>query len=446
MPSLSERTGSGRTSTGYLDLIRSNPDFRKLWFGQIISLLGDWFNLIASATLVSKLTASGLAIGGLFVVRMLAPFLISPVAGVLADRYDRRVLLIATDISRGFTVLGFLVVREPSHVWLLYTLTAIQLAISGVFFPTRNAIIPDLVTPTDLGAANALSGTTWSVMLAFGAALGGLVAGSWGIYRAFVVDASTFFISAIFITSIKYRKVLTDGQKGLGIRSALRDYMGGLRYLAGEPDISSVTLHKAAMGLAVSGGFQVATVAIGEQVFPIGEGGSISLGIIMATIGIGTGVGPLVSRWITGDHLLSLRKALLAAYLITALGLAIVAPLASLPIVLAGTLIRSVGNGINWVQSTQLLLGLVPNRMLGRVFSTEFALFTLATAGSSFASGWLLDHTEIGLTGLLWLMAGVTLAPALLWSLWLRFGEQKRSLEQSPSPADTVDRRDSSLT
>ena len=171
---------------GYIELVQGNRDFRHLWFGQIISLLGDWFNLIGSAALIAGLTRSGLAVGGLFVVRSLAPFLISPLAGVAADRYNRKHLLILADLTRGVTVLGFLLVRNPGQVWLLYVLTFIQLAIGGLFFPARNAILPDITAAHELGAANALSSTTWSVMLAFGAALGGLATGLWGIYPAFV--------------------------------------------------------------------------------------------------------------------------------------------------------------------------------------------------------------------------------------------------------------------
>ena len=131
--------------TEYVDLIRENRNFRYLWFGQVISLLGDWFNLIASATLIANITKSGLAVGGLFVVRMLAPFLIHPVAGVMADRYNRRNLLIYTDLSRALIVLGFLLIRNPGQVWLIYALTALQLGVSGIFFPTRSAILPDVV-------------------------------------------------------------------------------------------------------------------------------------------------------------------------------------------------------------------------------------------------------------------------------------------------------------
>jgi len=165
---LATATASSPAPIGYGELIRGNTNFRFLWFGQIVSLLGDWFNLIASASLVAMLTQSGFAVGGLFVIRMLAPFLVSPIAGVLADRYNRKHILITTDITRAITVFGFLLVRDASHIWLLYTLTVIQLGISGFFFPTRTAILPDLVPPSGIGAANAISSATWSVMLALG--------------------------------------------------------------------------------------------------------------------------------------------------------------------------------------------------------------------------------------------------------------------------------------
>ena len=80
----------GLPSGGDWALASANANFRYLWLGQIISLLGDWFNLIASAALIAQLTESGLAVGTLFVVRMLAPVLISPLAGVAADRYNRK--------------------------------------------------------------------------------------------------------------------------------------------------------------------------------------------------------------------------------------------------------------------------------------------------------------------------------------------------------------------
>ena len=106
-------TRNDDSNAGYLGLIKGNRAFRYLWAGQVISLTGDWFNLIASAALIATLTQSGTAVGGLFVVRMLAPFLVSPFAGVVADRYNRKAILMSTDILRCFVVLGFVLVREP---------------------------------------------------------------------------------------------------------------------------------------------------------------------------------------------------------------------------------------------------------------------------------------------------------------------------------------------
>jgi MFS family permease len=392
-----------------------------LWFGQIVSLLGDWFNLIASAALIATLTQSGFAVGGLFVVRMLAQLVVSPFAGVAADRYNRKHLLILTDITRAITLIGFLFVREPDQVWLLYVLSAIQMGLSGFFFPSRTAILPDIVAPRDLGAANALSSATWSVMLAFGAALGGIAAGQWGVYPSFVIDAFTFIASAILIAQIRYHheSALASSDKGVG--AALRQYVDGLRYLWQHQDNLVISLHKGAFALTVSGGFMVIQVALTDRVFVIGQGGGTSLGLMFAAVGVGTGIGPIIARRFTADRDRSLRIAIAISYAIAAGGLIIVASLTAFGVVLVGTLVRGIGVGIGWVFSTQLLLQLVPDRVRGRVFSTEFAMFTLTHAVAAAGMGWAMDNTSLGMAELLRIMAGLTLVPGALWILWNLF-------------------------
>jgi len=430
---VSERTTMQEPAVGYFSLVYNNRNFRTLWFGQIVSLFGDWFNLIASAALISQLTESGLAVGGLFVVRMLAPFLISPIAGVAADRYNRKHLLIFADLSRAVVVLGFLLVRDPQQVWLLYVLTFIQLAISGVCFPSRNAILPDIVAPSELGAANALSSATWSVMLALGAALGGIVAGEWGIYPAFIIDSATFLVSAVFIAGIRYipPETLTGTQQSISL--ALMQYIAGLQYLKEHLDILIFSLQKAANALFANGAFQVVQVALAEQVFVIGDGGGTSLGIFYAVTGVGTGIGPIVARRFTGDRSRSMRFAISLSYAITILGLILCAQLSSFGVVLLGTLLRAIGGGINWVFSTQLLLQLIPNQVRGRVFSTEFASLTLANAFGAAFGGYVLDSTTIGISGLLWFMAIITIIPGILWVLWTALGTKSIPLKQEPN-------------
>lgn len=403
----------------YSRLISQNRDFRFLWLGQIVSLLGDWFNLIASATLVAELTGSGLAVGSLFVVRMMAPFLVSPVAGVVADLFNRKSVLIISDLLRGLTVLGFLLVREPSHVWLLYSLTAVQLGLSGFFFPARNAILPDIVSREELGAANTLGSATWSVMLAFGAAAGGLVAGLIGIYPAFVVDAATFGFSALLISKIGLEARPDVSSSAKSLSGGFRQYVEGLRYLAHEKDIFFITMHKAALGLFLGATFDIVKVAIAKEVFVIGIAGGVGLGLMFGFTGIGTGIGPFVVRRFVGDRDLSLRISIAGGYLFGALGLACCALLISFTMTLFGTLLQGLGGGIIWVFSTQLLLQLVPQEIRGRVFGTELALFTLVSAGGAALVGSLLD-TPVGISGVTWGMAVFTLVPGILWLGWVK--------------------------
>ncbi|MFZ5809026.1 MAG: MFS transporter [Chloroflexota bacterium] len=232
------------TQNSYLRVLQRNHSFRKLWLGQVISLFGDWFNLIASAALIGQLSGSGMAVGGLFVLRMLAPFVVSPLAGVAADRLNRKYLLVASDLVRVFIVGGFLLVREPQDVGLLYGLTAIQLAISGFYYPARNAILPDLVSKADLGSANALLSVTWSSMLAFGAALGGLVSGRWGIYPAFMIDAATFLFSGFIVLLIPYHPPQTSAPNEKRVLTPVRDYLDGLKFLIRFPGVLMIAMQK----------------------------------------------------------------------------------------------------------------------------------------------------------------------------------------------------------
>jgi MFS family permease len=330
--------------TEYGQLIRSNLDFRKLWIGQIISLLGDWFNLIASATLVAILTESGFAVGSLFVIRLLAPFLVSPVAGVVADYFNRKRVLIICDIARATIVLGFLLVRDPEQVWLLYVLTAVQLAVSGFFYPARTALLPDLVSKSELGTANALSSSTWSVMLALGAALGGLVSGFFGVYCAFIIDSVTFLLSAVVIAQIHPLGTSRAGASLQNLSDAIRQYLEGLSYLAKNPDILVISSHKAALGMLLGLGFDIVQVAATKEVFVIGIGGGVALGLLFSVEGGGTGVGPIVARYFTGDNERYLRLTITLGYLLGGLGLAIFAPLFDFYCALLGMLVRGLGS------------------------------------------------------------------------------------------------------
>ena len=414
---------TAQTAFNYGALLKGNRNFRFLWFGQIVSLLGDWFNLVASASLVGLLTQSGLAVGSVFVVRMLAPFVVNPVAGVVADRYSRKQILIAADLLRAATVLCFLFVRDAGDVWLLYALIAVQMALSGFFDPAHTSILPDVAKPGELGTANAITAATWSVMLALGAALGGLFSGTFGIYPAFVLDAFTFLLSAALLFQIRIpkRPASETGDKTVG--AAVREYIYGLRFLGANRDLLVVALQKAMLALFLATAFQVIQVAIAQQLFTIGEGGGISLGMMFALTGVGSGIGPILARRFTGDDPRSLKKAIAVGYLIAIAGVAVTAPLFSLPTVLLGSLVRATGSGIIWVFSTQLLLQMAPDRVRGRVFASDYMFFYLGSALSSSVIGAALD-TSLSISSIIWGMAGMSVIPMVLWTVWVIRGRR----------------------
>ncbi len=400
-------------SVGYFELLRQNANFRWLWGGQVVSLLGDWFNLIASAILIAELTGSRLALGVLFTIRMLAPFFIAPLAGICADRYNRKHLLIITDLARAVIVIGFLFVRDASDIWLLYALTTLLFGVSGFFSPARSAILPDITTAQELGTANTLGAATWSVMLAVGAAIGGLTTGLFGSQTAFIIDGFTFTISAGLLFKIKL-----PGRSSATSGTLPRVKSSALRYMFQHPDILFIATHKAAISLLMSSGIQVILVEIAKNYFVIGVGGALSLGMMYCMNGIGSGIGPILARRWTGDRDKPLRVSISIGYVIASIGIAIIAPVSALGTVLFGGFVRSIGGGITWVFSTQLLLQRAPNEIRGRIFGTEFALFTLMGGASSLITGALMDVLQLQM--ILWGMGALTLIPALLWSLWQR--------------------------
>ena len=413
-----------QTAVSYTDLLRDNRNFRYLWFGQIVSLLGDWFNLVASAALVGMLTQSGLAVGSLFVVRMLAPFLVSPIAGVAADRYNRKHILIAADLIRAAVVLAFLLVRDPGDVWILYTLTAVQMAMTGFFDPAHTAILPDIANPRELGAVNALSSATWSVMLALGAALGGLFSGIFGMYPAFVLDTFTFLLSAVLLAQVRMPARLASAAADKTVAAAVRQYFNGLRYLRAHPDVLIVALQKASMALFLATAFQVIQVAISQQVFIVGQGGGISMGLMFGLTGVGSGLGPILARKLTGDDPRSLKEGIAYGYVISIAGIMVTAPLLSLPIVLLGSFVRSIGSGVIWVFSTHLLLQMVPDEVRGRVFASDFMFFYLGSALASSLVGAALD-TSLTISSIIWFLAAISVVPTVLWTLWVMKGRRE---------------------
>ncbi len=417
----------------YITLVRHNRNYRLLWLSQVVSLMGDWFTLIASASLVAHLSGSGLAIGGLFLARLLPPFVLGPLAGIVADRFDRRKILIASDLLRALVVLNFLFIRSEQDIWLLYVVTIVQLSISAFFEPTRAALMPGIVDRRDLVTANALDGTTWSTMLALGAALGGLATALFGTMASFLIDAATFLISAWFVSRIAAPGPTAlapdeSGDNNVGWGA----FVAGVRYLWQRPSVLVIALVKASSSLAF-GGIAVVEVAFAKEIFPLGRDGSGTLGLIYLAIGLGTGLGPLVARRLTGDNPLSMQWAILFTYVVMAIGYILQGWAFTLTILLVATIIRTVGTGINWVYSSSLLQMIVPGNYLGRVFAFDLAMMTLASSTSTLWVGWAKDTLGLSPQQLALSLGTVPLLMTIGWMVYMSWQLKRRQTFSSYS-------------
>ena len=402
----------------YIDLLGRNHNYRNLWLAKMVSYLGDWFNLLASATLIASLTGSGAAISYLFLARFLPLFFASPVAGVVADRYSRRMIMIVSDVLRALTVLGFLLIRSDELIWLFYLLTIIQFTLSAFFTPAQTALLPKVVDEDDLVAANALDGFTWSSMLAVGAMLGGLATAYLGITAAFVIDAFTFLLSAWFVSRIDLPRTtaherLAQADQGSG----LFEFVGGLRYLAGRPFILGLALVKAG-GTLIWGAINVVEIPLAETVFPLNGNGTLTLGIIYAATGIGTALGPILLRQWMGDSRAASLRAITLSFVMLTLGVTGLGLANMLPMIVVMTVVRGIGSGAAWVFSSALLQKLVTDEYRGRVFAFEFAILTLTQSFSVLWAGFAMDSLGLDVQQVLLSMGVVGVAITFTWMVF----------------------------
>jgi MFS family permease len=403
----------------YFSLLQLRPKFRYLWLAQVISLTGDWFNTIASVIIVNRYSASGLAVGGLFIARALPPFLLSPVAGVVADRFDRRKVLVLSDVLRAGIVLCFLLVDRPERLGLLYVLTVLQFSVSAFFEPARAALVPALVENNELLTANTLSSITWSAMLALGGAIGGLTASIFGVRVALIVDAASFLASAALVLNITGQ---FSASAVHALESGWQNFVDGMNYVRKNLDVGLVTLVKA-MGQV--GSFDIIAALYAAHVFRQGQEGATTLGLMFTAFGMGSILGPIISNRFGDSTAAWLRRAILGGFVCMPLAWFVVGTAPALPIALAGCVLRGAGGSINWTYSDVLLQMTVPNHLLGRVFAFDLAIFTLAVSISLWFTGYVTDQFHLNPRTITLLLAMGSLGPLVLWGSALRWQDRR---------------------
>ena len=411
---------------GHIDLLRRNRSFRQLWLGQVVSQMGDWFNTIALYTIILKLTGSGRDVGLLLVARFLPSFLFGPISGVVADRFSRQRIMIVSDLLRAAVVLGFLFVRRPDQLWIIYVLTVFQLGLSTFFEPAKTAAIPSIVEDRELVAANAITSVTWSVMLTLGAAIGGLITGWFGTNVAFVLDAATYLLSAVLIAGIRVpkRKMRERQKLSLGRLLGITETIDGIRYVKDRPRVLALLLVKPAWGLG--GGIMTLLAVFGERIFPVGKDAAGGIGVLFAARGIGTAVGPIVARRISAESDRRMQASIGISFVIAGVFYSAFGSATSFIFALVVLGIAHCGGSILWVFSTVMLQRSVEDNFRGRVFAAELALLTLTMAASNYVTGELLDRFRISPRivtvgiGIFFLIPGVT------WFLTQRWWDREK--------------------
>jgi predicted MFS family arabinose efflux permease len=391
-----------------LALIRDNRDFRYLWFGQIVSQLGDWFNIVALFALLFELTGSATSVAALMVMQMLPIAVVGPVAGVIVDRFDRRRIMIAADIIRGTAVMGLLLVRTPETVWVAYAVTGVMVACSGFFEPARSATVPSIVPRDKLVAANAISTGTWSAMLAVGASLGGAVAALLGRDAAFIINAASFFASAFFLFQMRVPGRQDSVKAALGLRGVI----DGLAYMRGHGEVARIALVKG--GWAIVGGALLLLTVFGDRIFRIGDSSDAGIGILFGARGVGAFAGSLIVS-VLAARKGNLIRLIAPAYFVAGLCYASLAIVPNIWIAAVMVVASHVFGSILWVSSNVLLQMQVPDEFRGRVFAAELVVLALVQSTVAYATAVALDQGHMDPRVLAAIVGLGLWGPALLW-------------------------------
>lgn len=371
----------------YVALLRNNRDFRRLYAAQLISFAGDWFATVALLGLALELSGSA-AVAALILVLQTGSFaLASPIAGVLADRIDRRRLLVAADVARVPIALAFLLARGPDTLWIAFVALVLLSICGAIFEPASSAALPNLVEPHELGEANVLLGSAWGTMLAVGAALGGLVAATLGRDAAFTIDALSFALSAVLIVGITkpFQREHESGhaQAHTGLGSSLRVVIDFARH---NRLVASLLLSKTMFGVGTG---VVAMLAVfGDQVF--GEG-DVGIGLLFAARGLGAFIGPFLARAVVGVEDRGLLVGIAGSVVTVVVSYALFPLAPTIWIAALCVFAAHLGGGAQWMLSTLGLQRSTPDSIRGRVFSFDYGLVTLTIALSSVLAGILAE-------------------------------------------------------
>jgi predicted MFS family arabinose efflux permease len=400
------RTATSAGLVAGISLLRRNRAFRALYLASVISLGGDWFLWVAINGLIFVASGKALYVGLAILAQEFGFFLASPIGGILADRLDRRKLMIVCDLARAVICLAFLLVG-PDSLWLAYVLLPLLAVFAALFDPAFSAATPNVVDPSDLPAANALNGSLWGTMLAVGAGLGGLVSAKLGADTAFLVNAGSFVVSAALLASIRRRfsEATARATEHPGVVEATQETW---RFARRDRRVLSLLVVKFGFGAAAGLLALIPVMALG-----VFDAGNVGFGVLMAARGVGALIGPFLGHRIAGAGHRRLFAAIGLSLAVfgfgyLALGLAPTIAIAAVTICVA-----HLGGGSQWMLSTYGLQILVPDSIRGRIFGFDYMLVTLSLSISAVVASATAD--AIGPRPTVAIMGGVAVVWAAVW-------------------------------
>jgi MFS family permease len=391
-----------------LSVLTRHRDFRRLFLAELVVFGGDWFAIIPLTALLLEMTGRGLW-GSLALAADPATLaVLLPYAGTVADRVDRRRILVATSVAALLAVVVLLAVRSPEVAWLGPVAIGLLGAAKAFYTPAALAALPNLVPREDLPVANAIAGSAWGTMLVVGASLGGVMAATVGPYTCFVITAVCLLMATWLVWRIRTPMQSDRTAEPTPALVALREALG---YIRRHPRVLSLVTVKSAVGL---GNGVLATFPLLGVSFGLGPIGS---GFLFAARGLGALTGPLLLRrvllrraWLLPGLAISM-----AGYGVAYLGVAL-SPWYALTVVLVVT--AHIAGGGNWTMSNFALQIEVPDALRGRVFATDMMIATLAISASLLTVGALVDVLDLRV--LIACCASATLLYAVGWRIATR--------------------------
>ncbi|MCB9753318.1 MAG: MFS transporter [Myxococcales bacterium] len=363
--------------------------FRRLWIGDAISMFGDWFTYVAVGTLALAEGTGLIAVAIVLLAHTIPRAVIAPWAGRLADRVDRRAIMVVASLLRALAVVGMIVGARQGSLWLVQALLVLRMAFGALIEPAASAAIPQLVGREQLERANTILSVTWSVIFAAGVAVGGVATAALGPVVALAIDAATFVIAAgILATLPRLEPVIEDLSEVAGDTPGGGGLAVALRVAWRERPILQAALAKLPVAIA-SGGAWILLHGVAEDPQVLPGAVAVALGWLHGARAVGTGVGPIVWTWF---GLSGTSRGVHGSVLLTLAATALLIAATNSPVALAAALLLGAGGGANWVTASTLMQRLTPNHLLGRVASVDLLSHTLGQCLGGVVGALIADH------------------------------------------------------